>query len=367
MRERHRPYKIDKGSWFAGLTLLAVLASSACGTLEMRDLKDSFGSKTEGTENSDQNWASVRVGLTPSQVLTSKLTESDFPPDAFSLFAFDLVSATSMKFNVSGCASGYTVAATSVASYTTDVKLYNTDKNCVVGLMEFSYGGSTFFPPAGTTELSGSVGASAIFQTAGGGQELKVKVYKQLLAGGIANGQQAAFTFLKSVKGTDVNVANYSAAFTLKVEGVESPAFTISKIDLIDIASVGGAATFRFTLQCNENLVQVGSDWACPRVAGETDPQKVVQMAVKLIADTGNVNTYTYSQIETLMSSGTTTLNNSSQASVNTITTDLVGPGQLVNNKSMILIVSYTDPVVGANPSRGTSYAYFNVDIGNPL
>lgn len=365
MRERHRPNKMDKGSWFAGLTLLAVLASSACGTLEMRDLKDSFGSKTEGTENTDQDWATVRVGLTPSQVLTTKLTESNFAPDEFSLFAFDLVNAASMQFKVSGCASGYVVNATPVASHTATMLLYKTDKNCEVGLVQFDYDSKTYQPTGGATELKGASGNSAIFQ-ASTGEELKVRVYKQLLASGVTDGMEAAFTFLKSTKGADANVVNYTAGSPLNVNGIEAPAFSIASIELTDIASVGGAGTFRFTLQCAQNLTQTGSDWECPRVNGETDPQKIIHMAVKLVHDAANKSTYTFSEIETLMASGTTVVNNIMKvgaSATNIQVGNMVGPGQLVTHKQMLLIMSYTDP---STPSRGTSYKYFNVDIGDP-
>lgn len=351
----------------AGVSLAAVMLVAACGTLEVRDLKETFGSKSKGSGNTDQDWATIRLGLTPSQVLTTRLVGEDFDPLHFSPFAFDLVNAASFKFKVTGCASGYLVNTTSVASYSTTMKLYKTDKNCEVGLVEFGYDGKTYSPQS-VAELKGVAGSTAMF-SAGSGDDLKVKVYKQLLAGGIVDGQEAAFTFLKSLKGTDANVVDYTAGSPLAVNGIEAPAFSINTINLTDIASADGKGKFNFTLQCAQNLTQPGggSDWACPKTNGEADPQKIVNMQVKLIEDAANKSTYSYDDIDTIMSSGTTAVTNAMKvgaSSTNILIPDLVGPGKLVDYKQMLLIVSYTDPTT---PSRGKSYVYFNVDIGNPV
>ncbi len=349
------------------LTLAGVVLVAACGTLEVRDLKDTFGSKSKGTSATDQDWSTVRIGLTPSQLLTSKLVDNDFEPQDFSLFSFDLVNAASFKFKVTGCASGYSVATTSVTGYSTTMKLYKTDKNCEVGLVEFGYDNKTYSPQS-VSELKGAAGSAAMF-SAGSGDDLKVKVYKQLLAGGVLDGQDAAFTFLKSSKGANSNVVDYTAGSPLSVQGVEAPAFTINAINLTDVAAADGKGTFNFTLQCNQNLTQpnAGSDWACPRVNGESDPQKLIDMQVKLISDAANKSTYTYDEIETIMSSGTTALTNAMKvagSTTNVLVTGVVGPGKLVDFKQMLFVISYTDPTA---TSRGKSFIYFNVDIGDPV
>ncbi|NBO38873.1 hypothetical protein EBU99_09845 [bacterium] len=367
MKNHRRLNSLEGGTLFASLTLAAVIVLAACGTLEARDLKDTFGGKKKGSSSSDQDWATVRVGVTPSQLLVSKLVEDDYSPTRFSPFSFDLVNAASFKFKVSGCASGYSVATTAVASYTTTMKLYKTDKNCEVGLVEFSYDSKTYSPQS-VAELKGVAGSSAMF-SAGSGDDLKVKVYKQLLAGGIVDGQDAAFTFLKSLKGSDANVVDYTAGSPLSVNGIESPAFTINKVELTDVASSDGKGTFRFTLQCAQNLTQPGggSDYACPKVSGETDPQLINRMSVKLIEDTSNKSTYTYDEIDTIMATGTTPITNSMKVSGSTTNIqvpNMTGPGKLVDYKQMLLVVSYSDP---STPTRGTSYVYFNVDIGAPV
>jgi hypothetical protein len=206
--------------------------------------------------------------------------------------------------------------------------------------------------------------------SAGTGDDLKVKVYRQLVAGGITDGDTSAFTFLKSFKGSNSNVVDYTAGSPFSVNGVEAPAFTINSINLTDVAAADGKGTFRFTLQCNENLTQPGSgsDWACPRTNGEADPQKIVDMQVKLIEDGANKSTYTYDEIESYMTSGTTALTNAMKvagSSTNVQVSGLVGPGKLVDYKQMLFIVSYTDPT--SPTSRGKSFVYFNVDIGDPV
>ncbi|MEN9529092.1 MAG: hypothetical protein RI932_965, partial [Pseudomonadota bacterium] len=309
------------------------------------------------------------VGVTPSQLLSTRLVEDGFTPENFSLFAFDLVNAASFKFKVTGCASGYSITTTSVASTSTTMKLYKTDKNCEVGLVEFGYDGKTYSPQS-VAELKGAAGTAATF-SAGSGDDLKVKVYKQLLAGGVVDGQEAAFTFIKSTKGSDANVVDYTAGSPLSVNGIEAPSFSIlspNGIELQDIAAADGKGKFRFTLQCAQALVQTGSDWACPRVNGETDPQFINKMAVKLIHDATDKSTYTYDEIDTIMASGTTPITNSmkvSGSSTNIQISDMIGPGKLVDFKQMVLIISFTDP--STPTSRGTSYKYFNVDIGAPV
>ncbi|NBX17984.1 MAG: hypothetical protein EBR09_11520 [Proteobacteria bacterium] len=368
MKNYHRRRDICSRDAAFGLGVIGVVLAAACGTLEVRDLKDTFGSKSKGSGTTDQDWATVRIGLTPSQLLTAKLLDNDYSPESFSLFSFDLVNAASFKFKVSGCASGYTVSTTSVASFSTTLKLYKTDKNCEVGLVEFGYDSKTYSPQS-VSELKGVAGNSAMF-SAGTGDDLKVKVYRQLVAGGIVDGDTSAFTFLKSSKGANSNVVDYTAGSPLSVNGVEAPAFTISAINLTDVASADGKGTFRFTLQCNENLTQTGSDWACPRVPGETDPQKILDMHVKLIEDAANKSTYTYEEIETFMTTGATptAVTNGmkvSGSSTNVQVSGLVGPGKLVDYKQMLFIVSYTDPTTPT--SRGKSFVYFNVDIGDPV
>lgn len=366
MKRQSRRYKIHAPGGVSALALPSFLTLVACGTLDVRDLKDTFGGKSKGSQSENQEWSTLRVGVTPSQLLSMKLTEAEYSPEHFSPFAFDLVNAASFKFKVSGCASGYAVATTSVSSYSTTMKLYKTDKNCEVGLVEFGYDGKTYSPQS-VSELKGAVGSTAMF-SAGAGDELKVKVYKQLLAGGIVDGQEAAFTFLKSTKGSDANVVDYTAGSPLSVNGIWAPSFAINAINLTDISAADGKGTFNFVLQCAQNLTQpVGSDWACPRVVGEADPQKILDMQVKLVQDVANKSTYSYDEIDALMGSGTTSITNAMKvaaSSTNIQVSNLVGPGKLVDYKQMLLIMSYTDP---ATPlSRGKSYIYFNVDIGDP-
>lgn len=351
-------------------SLLSVLTGlSACGTLESRDLKDVFGSRSGSGVDNSQEWTEVRVGVTPSHLLATRLSSDHYTPESFSLFDFNLVDATSFKFKVSGCASGYSVSTTSVASETTTMKLYKTDKNCEVGLVEFSYDGKTYSPQS-VSELKGAVGSSALF-SAGTGEDLKVKVYKQLLAGGVADGQEAAFTFISSTKGSDANVVDYTAGSPLSVNGIEAPSFSISTngIELTDIDATTGKGEFKFTLQCAQALTQPGggSDFACPRVSGEADPQLINSMKVKLIHDSSDKSTYTYDEIESIMSSGTTPVTNSMKvvgSTTNIQIPNLDGPGKLVDYKQMVLIISYEDQ---STPSLGTSYKYFNVDIGAPV
>ena len=102
MQKHRRSNGPGTGALFAGLTIATVVASAACGTLEVRDLKDTFGNKRKGTNNSDQDWANVQVGVTPSQLLVTRLTDDGFTPENFSLFAFDLVNSASFKFKVTG-------------------------------------------------------------------------------------------------------------------------------------------------------------------------------------------------------------------------------------------------------------------------
>lgn len=108
-------------------------------------------------------------------------------------------------------------------------------------------------------------------------------------------------------------------------------------------------------------MTQPASDWICPSAGN--DNHKIVNMKAKLITDT-YTGTIDYSDAVTIMTAGTTTLANADKVGgQERFKVSVTGQGALYSNKNMLLVLSYEDP---SSPSLGTSYKYFNVDIGDP-
>ena len=344
------------------LTLAGVTVS--CGTLEMRDLKDSFGKKSSVDEGNDGDMVEVKVGMSPSPELASSLTGDEYEYDAF-----NATSVNSQKFyyKVTGCKSGYAInTAELVNSYSGTVKLYKFDKDCAVGLVSFDYENKTYVPQTGS-EFSGAENSTALFKNqADASDVLKVKVLKQLPAGsgagtGVIDGSAANFSFMKAKSGGSANLVRYSSGVGLSVVGVESP--NVSAIDLtISDIDTTGKAIYSAQMTCANTLVTSGVSYVCPHTSGASDEQKISDMKIKIITRSPtSKTTYTISELDTEMASGATAITGSSKSGNSTFTiTDLAGAGVFTSNKNLLVIISYIEP---STNSLGTSYIYFTDGI----
>jgi hypothetical protein len=366
MRIRMKLFRTARSkSALLALTLAGVTVS--CGTLEMRDLKDSFGKKSSVDEGNDGDMVEVKVGMSPSPELASSLTGDEYEYDAF-----NATSVNSQKFyyKVTGCKSGYAInTAELVNSYSGTVKLYKFDKDCAVGLVSFDYENKTYVPQTGS-EFSGAENSTALFKNqADASDVLKVKVLKQLPAGsgagtGVIDGSAANFSFMKAKSGGSANLVRYSSGVGLSVVGVESP--NVSAIDLtISDIDTTGKAIYSAQMTCANTLVTSGVSYVCPHTSGASDEQKISDMKIKIITRSPtSKTTYTISELDTEMASGATAITGSSKSGNSTFTiTDLAGAGVFTSNKNLLVIISYIEP---STNSLGTSYIYFTADYGTP-
>ena len=182
----------------------------------------------------------------------------------------------------------------------------------------------------------------------------------QSLPSPIVTGASATFGFVEIALGEDHLMTNYSTSAALEMTGVDSPYMKIpvGGVSITAIDSTTGVATFDVTMECRVPTVSTNSE--CP--SANNVNQAMAGMKLKLVQDT-YTNALTLAQAQTIMASGTVTVANGDLSVVPAnggYKTSVVGPGQLVANKNMILIVEYLDSV-----SSNSSYRYFNVDIGD--
>ncbi len=284
-----------------------------------------------------------------------EILDSNFAENGTSREGFSLVNATAFIMDVTGCASGYSSLNITSAAATDTITLYKTDQNCVATLKQFSYNGHNY-----TGTLTGVSGTTSVFtNTADSTDVMKVRVHTQLPSP-LVDGSTALFIFQQIKKGSDTNIASYTHSETLETQGVDSPNVSISAVSLSSIAA-DGKATFDLTLLCATTMVMSGANYACPSSGG--DNENLIDTQVKLITDTYG-STLTYAQAQTEMSTSPMSVTNGAKvAGQDKFIVTLTGTGPLYTNKNMLLIIGYVDP---SSPSKGTSYIYFNVDIGDP-
>jgi hypothetical protein len=273
---------------------------------------------------------------------------------------FQLAAPTTDDFviQITACASGYTTTVTSTTgSPESDVPLYTGDGNCVAGLQSFTWSGVNYVKTGGGTLTTGG----SLFDD-GGTNELYVRLGTQLDAT-IAPGSEAIFLISEVEGGADYNISGYSTSAGLTVTAIEAPELEIpaNGITLSSINATTGVATFAIRVQCI-NTLSPGAT-TCQTAGGED--QAFTNMRAKLVTD-AYAGVLAYTDASSIMASGTTAITAPDLSTSSPITTEgfslsLNGAGQLYSNRNMLLVIEYTDPV-----SSGTSYRYFNVDIGDP-
>lgn len=364
MKHNLRKANMEKHKLAAGVSLATLVLAAACGTLDVRDLRDGFGQKNSVSGDDDGEMVSVKLGLTAAPDLAAQLLSFVEPLNATS------VNSQSFYYKVSGCKSGFSISnAEQVNSHQGSVKLYKFDKDCLVGLVSFSYGNKSYSPVTGS-EFSGTENSTALFKESTNPSDvLKVKVLKQLPNGanstGVIDGSAANFSFMKVKSGGNANLVRYSSGVNLSVVGVESP--NINAIDL-EITNIGsdGKAVYKVSMTCSNPLVAAGvNNNVCPHTAGAVDEQLISHMAIKVVTRSPtNKTTYSITELDTIMASGAQSISGSSKTAASVFSvSELSGEGVFTSNKNLLVIISYTEP---STNSLGTSYIYFTADYGNP-
>lgn len=300
-----------------------------------------------GKKSAPAELIQIPVGLNASAKALKNLNAFNFTE------SLNLAAGTQIAdwtINVTGCKSGYTTTVESTASEPkANVALYNFDEGCMAGLIKFTFNGLEYTKDQGGA-LNGPAGDSAVFVN--GSSKITIKVTTQLDSP-LSASSKAAFNFFESAAGPDKPLDNYSAGHNLTLTGVEAPNFNI--FDATLTAMPGGVPTFAFRFECL-NIVAAN---ACPTPGGDAQP--MADMDVKIIDDTFG-GTPTYADAESAFATpGTSTTADGSIGTRGGMTASVVGIGPMYSHRNLIVFIRYT------LTSAGSSYRYFNVDIGEPV
>lgn len=278
-------------------------------------------------------------------------------------YGLDLTAAGSYVMTLSGCQSGLSGTVT-----TSTVKVYVGDSNCVLKLSSFVYNGNTYTPKLNlgfTTWLANDT--STFANTNNANDIFYVKVNSQLTQSLVSSNDTVSYSFWQAIAGSAQTVANtsLSQANNVSVSGQEAPNFVLSTNGspaatgtlaplVFSGVNSSGAPLMVFNLYC---AVAMGNTGNCGLSTNDAGAIPLSMITYKLVEDTYGVNTgtaLTTTQLGTIMSSGTSTINTStdvlSDNNKGFKTSTLTGPGPLHSKPNMILILS-----------DGTSYTYFSV------
>lgn len=265
---------------------------------------------------------------------------------------FALASASDFDMSLEGCASGLTY--TGINATTPNIDMYKFDRDCVVKLNSFQYGGNTYEPSAGDPFASWAQGDIATFEnTLDANDTLKVIVSSQV-SNPLDAADTVAYAFSEIVAGADQTIAKnvVSDNNPVSVEGVPAPAFTVSAVSFAGVTATG-AGQFVFSLNCDAALGGTDPDETCEGL-------NLQDIDYKLVADTYG-GTLTEGDLSTIFASGTTdvleadelAIGDANAANGGFATATLDGPAEMHNNPNMILILEASD----------TSYIYYNIDV----
>lgn len=334
------------------LALLS-LTVSACGLVNKQDLNDAESQSNNSNNKNTKSEEKVAINVA--------LIEEGGQANLYGGEYYSLVGSSGFVFDISTCKSGYTATGiTSIAS-TKAITLYKYDISCQADLTSFTFGGATYNKQGGGN-LAGIAGTTGLFVNASDATDLVMVRAHTVLPSPLSDGQTATYVFQQIKKGSDHNIANYTHSGNLEVLGVESANVTINNVSLTAIDGTSGAATFDVTFQCGTTMTQPAANWICASFSN--DSHAIINMSAKLVSDSYG-GTITYATAGTIMTAGATAVTNGMKVGgQNRFTVPLTqATGPLYTNKNMILVIQYVEP---STPSLGTSYVYFNVDIGNP-
>jgi len=294
-----------------------------------------------------------------------------FMPDTYGAsetglaLAASATAASSYVMNLSGCKSGLSGNIT-----TSTVKLYVGDSSCIIKLSSFLYNGNTYLPKTSfgfSTWLASDV---ATFVNQSNASDIfSVKVLSQLTQSLISSSDVVGYSFYQTISGATQSVAQSitSQSQSLAVSGMEAPNFVLStngspaatgSVAPVVFSGVdsNGYPQLVFKLYCSYAM---GSSGACGLSSSDTGAIPLTAITYKLVGDSYGVNTgtsLTSTQLASIMSSGTSTINTStdvlSDNNKGFKTSTLVGPGPLQTNPNLILVLS-----------DGNSYTYFSVQF----
>ena len=268
---------------------------------------------------------------------------------------FGLLGASAFTMTVDGCASGYSSQVTETSP---SIVVYKFDENCLAKLTGLTIDTVSYVPSANDPFDTYIAGDKATFEDANGsGSKIYIQVLNQLdskiPSTTPSHGVDYAFSTIEAGPDQDCTGDCIQNDYSVSVNGVEAPAFDISKFAYVDMTA-NGAGVFSFKFQCSEALVGTDSSATCKGVP-------LSALKYKLVADTFN-GTLAIQDASEIMSSSTQSIDigeviaagSDAEMPFGGFESKLMfGPDKLHENPNMIMVLE----------TQGTSYKYWNVDV----
>jgi len=262
---------------------------------------------------------------------------------------FALANASAYAMSLDGCASGLTA---SITQANPSVDVYKFDRDCLVKLTSFTYGGITYVPSSGDPFTTWVAGDIATFQDSGNPSNQLTVVVGSQLSNPISGTEAVSYTFTQLIEGAAETIAKtvVGNAHALSVTGTDAANVDITGVTMTAMTA-GGAGQFTFKVDC-----VIPSTGTLPALkCGAND---LVGLKYRLIADNATYNgLLTYSQASALFDGSETTVASGDQFATGNggFNAFVTGPNQMHNNPNMLFVIQ-------SGGATG-SYKYFNVDV----
>jgi len=260
---------------------------------------------------------------------------------------FALANASSYAMTLDGCASGLSA---SITQANPSVDVYKFDRDCLVKLTSFTYGGITYVPTAGDPFTTWIAGDIAIFQDSGNAANQLTVVVGTQLSNPISGTEAVSYTFTQLIQGAAETIAKsvVGNAHALSVSGTDAANVDITGVTMTGMTTAG-AGQFTFKVDCLVALSGTGPNYSC----GAND---MTTLNYRLVADTFD-GTLTYAQAQTLFSGASSTVAAGDQftGTPGGFNAFVTGPDQMHNNPNMLFVIQ--------SGGASGSYKYFNVDV----
>jgi len=196
--------------------------------------------------------------------------------------------ATALKVEVSGCATGYIFGGSTGGTITSVVNLYNGDRTCTIKLHGFTFQGNAYTDAndGAVAFSSWTAGQVATFSDVASGHTaanlITVFVNTQV-SSPVTTSSTIVYNFTDISAGTTntLSTGQVSTAVPLTVQGKTSPnyagansAATGGVVDAHYLSTnANGSGNMTFTIGCASNVTGSSPDFTCPNTDGSGDEQ----------------------------------------------------------------------------------------------
>lgn len=260
---------------------------------------------------------------------------------------FALANASAYAMSLDGCASGLTA---SITHANPSVDVYKFDRNCLVKLTSFTYGGITYVPTSGDPFTSWANGDIATFEESGNPANQLTVVVGTQLNNPISGTEAVSYSFTQLIAGTAETIAKtvVGNSHALSVAGTDAANVDITGVTMTGMTA-GGAGQFTFKMDCAVALTGTGPNYNC----GAND---MTTLKYRLVADTYS-GSLTYAQASALFDGSESSVAAGDQftGTPGGFNAFVTGPNQMHNNPNMLFVIQ--------SGGASGSYKYFNVDV----